>query len=305
MRHSPTTFLILTLSAANANAATQITSGDALLGDRGSNLLSNGSFEAAGPVGATPNTLSFWAAGTNNAPFVSVSGWGTAGAAATYSYYGGAGNGKNVADGSNSLYFGNFYAAQINETPVFNADGTVTFSGSPTITSRNAGPGWGLAPGNYGTSVLGQNISGLTIGQTYLLDFWASGEDAGPSGGTFPHDGFFQFQIAGTDSGGLETYYLAAPSGNSGLGISQRYYVEFVAGATDVGISFTNFGHMGNQNESNPAFVPTAGWTLPTTSELVLDDVILNHIPTIPEPSSILGLISSLCFLTMRRRKQA
>ena len=159
-----------------------------------------------------------------------------------------------LPDGTSGLYFGNGLMAAISETPTFHADGSVTFiSPTPAIIPKYSPP-----------VTLSQTLTGLNTGATYGLSFWASGEDAATL--AFAHDGFF-----GLDVTGYNTVYLAAPSGQSGLGTSHVYNFTFTPVSSTTTITFTNWGH---PNASMP------GWTIPGIStELVLDDVIVNQIP--------------------------
>jgi hypothetical protein len=177
-----------------------ITPGPAL--NPGANLLVNGSFE--GGFTANPLIGSYWASGTAQSPLEPVTGWITNGASGNYAYRANTGSTSNsapVPDGAVALYFGNGFLTSISETPTFNPDGSVTFvSPTPTIT-----PALFLSP----PVTIQQKVVGLTIGNTYALSFWTSGEDA--MGGNYGHDGLF-----GLDVTGFSTTYLAAPSGAVG-----------------------------------------------------------------------------------------
>lgn len=231
------------------------------------NLIQNGSFEDHPDGGGTGR---FWALGTLSTPFAQPANWTSGGNALNYALWGNtAAFGTASAllpDGTSGLYFGNGLMAAISETPTFNADGSVTFTSSPTITPKYSPP-----------VTVSQTLSGLNTSATYGLSFWTSGEDA--VGNQFAHDGFF-----GLDVTGYNTVYLAAPSGQSALGQSHVYNFTFTPVNANTTITFSNWGH---PNSAAP------GWTLPgIATELVLDDVIVN---LIPEPSTmpllVLGLI--------------
>jgi hypothetical protein len=249
-----------------------VTSGDVLVGNRPSNLLVNGSFEA--DAGA-PNP-SYWATGTTLVPQISLTGWSAAGQPGTYASWGNDGNGRLRAsellpDGQNAVYFGGGIMASVTPLPTFNPDGTVTFSSSPVFVPKPTS-----AP-----VTLWQTVSGLNTSLSYTLDFWTSSEAAG--GSNFPGgDGFFGLDITGESQ-----MYFAAPSGMSGLGTSQRYYIEFQPSASTVTLQWTNWGHFNNVNG--------------LTTELVLDDVILNPTP-VPEPASLIALAGGAAALVRRRR---
>jgi hypothetical protein len=228
------------------------------------NLVPNGSFEDHPNGGAS---IYYWATGTSLTPFAQPANWVTNGASQNYAEWGNTVAFEGSAplpDGTSGLYFGNNLMASISETPTFNADGSVTFiSPTPTIVPKFPPP-----------VTLSQTVSGLNVAATYGLTFWVSGEDAATLG--FAHDGFF-----GLDVTGYNTVYLAAPSGTSGLGTSHVYNFTFTPASANTTITFTNWGH------------PVAGmpgWNLPTSTELILDDVIVN---LIPEPSSL--TLMSLC----------
>lgn len=262
------------LSLAAQASIISISSGDTVIGNHGTNLITNGSFEA--DYGTAANN-SYWATGTALNPTMSLTGWTASGQANSYASWGfdnvGQKNGSDIIpDGVNALYFGASIMMPLNSMPIFASDGQVSFSTNPGITPK---------PG-FGPVVLTQTISGLNTNSTYTLDFWASGEDAFTNsflGG----DGFF-----GLDISGESQILLAAPSGLSNLLKSQRYYVQFQPTASTVSISWTNWGHYINQSGG-------------LSTELVLDDVILNA-DVVPEPCSVIALSSALLALTRKKR---
>jgi len=156
----------------------------------------------------------------------------------------------------------------ITQPPTFNPDGTVSFPAPPAFFPKPTS-----AP-----VTLAQTVTGLSTGSAYLLDFWTSGEDA--STGAFPHDGIFQLDITGESS-----MYFTAPSGNTGLGTSQRYYVLFQPTSSTTTFTWTNWGHyLGGQ-----------------ATALVLDDVILNK-SAVPEPATM--AVMGMCVLALARRRK-
>jgi hypothetical protein len=123
------------------------------------------------------------------------------------------------------------------------------------------------------------------------LSFWTSGEDARFPGNAYNHDGIF-----GLDVSGFSTEYLAVPHGGSSLGMSHVYEFTFVPSTSTVTFEFTNWGHY---------FGGTTGWTLPSTTELVMDDVILNDMTSVPEPSVLaMAATGVACLLAYVRRGQ-
>lgn len=270
MKRGLTILGILAAVAANASIVS-VSSGDALVGNRGSNLVTNGSFEA--DAGTYAN-LSYWATGTANTPSMSLTSWSATGKAQSYAWWGftspGELNGSApIPDGERALYFGALVQAPPSIMPTFQSDGQVTFAGTPTFSPNPT----------FGPVTLSQTLTGLVTSQTYLLDFWASGENARFASWA---DGFFGLDITGEN-----TLYFAAAGGQSGIGSSQRYYVAFQPTSSSVTLTFTNWGHFSNAQNL-------------FTSELVLDDVIVNTV--VPEPGTVLVLGLGGLLLIRRRR---
>jgi len=255
---------------ASQAAILSISSGDTLLGNRPSNLVVNGSFEADN--GFYPN-LSYWATGTVLTPSMALSGWNASGQAQSYATWGHNGIGRIrgsdwLPHGESGLYFGASIMLPPSVPPSFAGNGVVTFPVPPIL---NAKPG-------FGPVTLSQTLTGLSTTQTYLLDFWASGETAGT--GPMAQDGFF-----GLDITGEATTYLAAPSGMSALGASQRYYIYFKPVASSVTLTWTNWGH----------YVGNIG----LSTELCLDDVIVNPVP---EPTTMAMIGIGMASVLLKRR---
>lgn len=251
---------------------TSVSSGDGLLGNRSLNLVTNGSFEA--DYGFAANG-SFWATGTANTPFVALTGWSSSGQSQAYARWGYDTPGQIASSGAiphgeNALYFGAFIQGAPSIMPNFAANGQVTFAGTPTFSPNP----------NFGPVTLSQTLTGLNTSQDYLLDFWASGELANSAVWV---DGFFGLDITGENS-----LYFAAAGGQSAIGDSQRYYVVFKPTSSTVTLTFTNWGHY---NDANNAF----------SSELCLDDVIVNQV--VPEPASIAALGLGAIFLLRRKKR--
>lgn len=248
-----------------------VSSGDTLVASHTGNLVVNGSFEADSGFVANGSP---WATGTTLPNPMTLTGWSASGMQNSYAYWGHTPVGQvnfsdNLPDGQEGLYFGAYIIQSMASMPSFQANGVVTFSGAPNI----------VADPLFGPVTLSQTLTGLNTSATYLLDFWASGEDA--STATWL-DGFF-----GVDLTGENTLYFAAPGGQSGLGASQRYYVYFQPTSSTVTLTFTNWGHFYDQNGI-------------FHSELCLDDVVVNQI--VPEPASLAAL--SLGVLALHRRRR-
>ena len=276
---------LLSLSSVQSNAQISLSSGFTI--DHANNLITNGSFEDF-PVGIS---YANWATGSNGThygatplPFAKPTAWNTQGGPGNYALWSNSAilstalGGAPTSAGQYYLYFGNAFASAISQTPTFNADGSVVFSASPTITPST--------PAFSPPVTLDQTVSGLTVGDTYQLSFWTTGEDA--LGTAYNHDGIF-----GLDVTGYDTQYLAAPDG-PGVSVfnsaEHTYELSFVATDANTNIRFTNWGHFGGG---------TAGWTLGgNTTELMLDDVVLNHVSNTspnatPEPGSLALLVCS------------
>jgi len=208
--------------------------------------------------------------------------------------------------GERSIYLGNETPLEISEEPTFMPNGEVVFSSPPVITLK---PAYGPDP-----VTIGQNVTGLIPGGTYRMSFWVSGE--------WSHVGFATSQF-GTTAGdgivgvlveGYEILYLTIPAGHSnepegaphvfGSDEFHLYTLEFVASDTEMDISFMNWGHFDSLSD-------TIGWERGQTTELIMDDVIINavdipsSVPALSEwglfaTAAVLGIVG---FMVARRRK--
>lgn len=226
---------LVCVSSTNAQTFISLTHGDTRLGDQGSNLITNGSFE--GHV-----LFDQWAQGTPPA------GWTSSGSVANYAYYTDPSWGKPysfIADGNNSLYFGN---SQTIAAPI----PTLDYSTGLASTSS-------YFP-NYGLPVeVSQTISGLDPAGIYMIDFYASHERS--SGSPSHPDGAFRTTI------GANSFDLICPNVGA-FGTSERYQFRFIPNSGSINLSFTNFGH-----------IDMGGGVFAV--ELVLDDVIMNRLYTV------------------------
>lgn len=231
------------------------------------NLVTNGSFEIGAPAPNGPVT--FWATGSSATPFAVPAGWTSSGTSSTYASWGSTGTGPyqtqssdNLPDGSAGLYFGNLFTS-IDQVPSFNPNRTVTFPAPPTFTPNFGAP-----------CTLSQTVpTHLTPAPAYLLSFWVSGELA--SNATWI-DGIFGLRVTNTLAGD-PIRYLITPGGQSAFGASIRYEYQFtpINPLAPVTIEFLNWGHV----TTIPNPLDPAGVSNIFTSELVLDDVIVNPIP--------------------------
>lgn len=153
---------------------------------------------------------------------------------------------STIVEGVTAAYLGNSFCEVcspiVNDTSCVADSGCVVI-GIPAGYPNNNSGGYG---GTTGVS-LEQTVSGLTVGSTYVLEFWAGGEDFG----AFYLDGIFGLDI------GFGNMYLRC-NGTSPGEIGRRYVITFVAANTSHTIKFTNWGHMCS-----------------SCSELILDDVQL------------------------------
>lgn len=276
--------LVLSAGAQARGALTLLPSGPQL-GVHPGNLVANGSFEVgAPPVGGAIN---YWATGTSNTPFAVPGGWSSSGSSNAYAYWGTTeasppyrtGGSAVLPDGQAGMYFGNA-SATVDLPPTFQASRAVTFSGTPTFTPAYGSPVrlWQSVPTNANPS------------PAYLLSFWASGEAAGYGGGGPGYDGIFGLRVTNVLPGD-PVQYLVVPSGGSSLyGDAIRYEFSMtpINAGLPIQIEFINYGHMDFSNFGGFG-----------TTELVIDDVIVN---LIPEPGAgVLAVIGAM--LVMRRRK--
>ncbi|MBK9127665.1 MAG: PEP-CTERM sorting domain-containing protein [Phycisphaerales bacterium] len=271
---------------AAANAGLTLLPVGPMQGTHAGNLVVNGSFEQGAPAPGFGN-IQFWATGTALLPFAVPGGWSSSGSSQAYAYWGSSETtapyrtaGSDVLpDGQAGMYFGNA-TAWVDLPPTFHASREVTFAGSPAFTI------------GFGQPVrLWQSVpTHLNPAPAYLLSFWVSGEMAGYGAGGPGYDGVFGLRVSNTAATD-PVYYFVVPSGGSSLyGASTRY--EFVLTPFDsslpVEIEFINWGHVD--------LTPHGGLG---TTELVIDDVIVN---AIPEPSALMLLAVGLVALWRRPR---
>ncbi len=285
----------VSLAGASAHAQLTLLPLGPQLGTHAGNLVTNGSFEfrnaalQPGP-GATGSSV-FWATGTLATPFAVPYGWSSSGGPNTYANWGGdlgapvRHRGSDaLPHGVNAMYFGNGQSSTVNVAPIFNASGEVTFASPRTIV-------------NTGTTfpvpcVLTQTVNThLTPSPSYLLSMWISGEGSGSSFAGPGAEGIFGLRVTNTQAGDPIRYF-AVPSGSSTYGSSLRLEFNFVPinPSAPVTIEFINWGHFS-----------LAPFGMGGTTELVLDDVIVNAVPA-PSAAGLLGLAG---IRAMGRRRRA
>jgi hypothetical protein len=250
------------------------------------NLVTNGSFETGAPAPGSANYV-YWATGTAGLPYAVPAGWTASGSPNNYAKWGADSPsplqllGSDVLpDGQAGLYFGNYAGAQTSLPPTFQPNGTVTFPGTPTMTAPKGAPVelWQTVP------------TQLTPASNYIFSFWASGEWSGQTPGGIP-DGIFGLRVTNVLPGD-PLQFFAVPGGSilSALGTSHRFDFSLVPlnPTQPVTVEFWNWGHFDLFPWGGSAF----------TTELVLDDVIVN---AVPEPGSLAMLIlAGLVFVRKR-----
>ena len=139
-----------------------------------------------------------------------------------------------IPDGNNAAYFGNgnaFVCIDLMFDLSCLTYDECTVSGFPAGLP-SALPDYG---GPTGVS-LEQTVTGLTVGQAYVLEFWAGGE---PLQGLLPSAGIFALDI-----GFGKTFLTCKPTDKEFFPLGTVYLVEFYATATSHTIRFTNWGHI-------------------------------------------------------------
>ena len=253
------------------------------------NLVTNGSFETGAPASGTANQL-YWATGTALTPFAVPPGWSSTGAASSYASWG---NDATISqsikgsdalpDGNAAMYFGNGAPVFVSQPPTFNVNGTVSFPSPPAFTQF-------YAPVPV---ILTQTINTpANPAQSYDLSFWVSGEGA-VNGQQFTERGIFGLQVTNVLAGD-PIQFLSVPNGvGNSLGASHLYEFSFTPlnPLLPVDIHFINWGHFDLSPYGGSNF----------TTELVLDDVIIN---AVPEPGTLTLLAAGLCGIAARARRR-
>lgn len=280
--------------ASGANAQLTLLPAGPQQGTHAGNLVTNGSFEfrnSGGPGPGATGSAVFWATGTLATPFAVPAGWTSSGGPNTYATWGGNlglpvthRGSAPLPDGLNAMYFGNGQGATTSLAPNFNPSGEVTFAGTPTIQP----PGGSFPVPCTLTQTVPTN---LTPASSYILSFWVSGEGAYPGGIGTPNDGIFGLRVTNTQAGD-PTRYFAVPGGLGMYGSAMRLEFSFVPinPTLPVTIEFINWGHFN--------LTPFGGTG---TTELVLDDVIVNAVPA-PGAAGLFGVVGLAAGLRRRRR---
>jgi hypothetical protein len=280
-------FALSSGAADRARASLVITSG--LGTTHAGNLVANGSFETGAPPSGNANRQ-YWATGTSLTPFAVPPGWTSSGATSSYAAWGNDATvpqsiqgSDGLPDGNAGMYFGNGAPVLVSQPPTFNPNGTVSFPSPPAFNLFFA-----TAP-----VILTQSINTpATPAPWYNLSFWVSGEGA-LSGQQLAERGIFGLQMTNVLAGD-PIQFLTVPNGvNNTFGLSHLYEFTFTPlnPLLPVDINFINWGHFDLSPYGGSNF----------TTELVLDDVIIN---AVPEPSTLTLLAAALCAMTASARRR-
>jgi len=241
---------ILCINCYNQNNAIPLT---------GPNLIQNGSFENS-PCIPDAFTTSSWCP-LATAYGCDIPNWTSmGGGSATYCCIVDNNGWSNVGAGLDAVYFGNSFCLTCSQTT---DDISCLVNGGCTVTGFP--PGYPQNSPQYGGGAglsLYQVVSGLTIGQNYILQFWSGGEES------FTQPGVFGLQC------GFGQLMLWTNNTPPNTGVGTRYVIEFKATATTDTLMWTNWGHVCS-----------------SCTELVLDDVSLYVAP--PDTTAYSGFSAS------------
>ncbi|HYV95563.1 MAG TPA: hypothetical protein VE978_27560, partial [Chitinophagales bacterium] len=197
------------------------------------NLLQNGGFEntpcppSTGVIGSPTSICP-----NSNGYVCDFVNWTcTGGGSNTYAcLYNDSINKSIIVQGTNAVYFGNYLCNPC--SPIFDDTSCLTtldctVTGIPTGYPLNMNAGYGGATGVS----LEQTVNGLIPGNTYVLEFWAGGEES------YPFKGLFALDIGFGD-----TLLRCRSTGPGDVGIT--YIIQFNATSPSHTIKFTNWGHI-------------------------------------------------------------
>ena len=191
------------------------------------NLIQNGSFEygCANFGNFIPNSNNY---------SCNLTGWiGSGGGSQTYAMvYDTTTNVSVTPDGKFVAYFGDGVWARFCSPNYFDTS-CVADSGCAVVNIQSGYPYTDSAYGGANGPSIEQTVNGLTIGNTYILEFWAGGEGQ--------NSGWVSRGIFGVDVGFGYTFLHNLPT-NPGY-VGTRFIIEFNATSTSHTIKFTNWGH--------------------------------------------------------------
>ncbi len=272
----------------SASARASLILGTGLGTTHAGNLVTNGSFETGAPPPGISNEV-YWATGTALTPFSVPPGWNSTGGSTSYALWGSDGtvpqsiNGSDqLPDGNAALYFGNGAPALVSQPPTFNPNGTVSFPSPPSFTIT-----YSPVP-----VVLSQTINTpASPAPAYHFSFWVSGEGA-VTGQHFTERGIFGLQVTNVLPGD-PVQWLTVPNGGNAFGASHLYEYTFTPlnPLQPVKINFINYGHFDLSAYGMSNF----------TTELIMDDVIINGVP---EPNTLALMATAVACLVLGRWRQ-
>ena len=157
-----------------------------------------------------------------------------------------------IPQGTKAAYFGNGWANSCSgDSTSFSFYTACLINSGCIVTGIPVGYPYSQTGYGGGNGVsLSQTVSGLTPGNTYVLEFWAGGEHG------FTYSGIFAIDL------GFGKTFLSDNPTPSFIGIGKRYLIVFNATSASHTIKFTNWGHI-------------RGSVTELTTELILDDVKL------------------------------
>jgi hypothetical protein len=153
-----------------------------------------------------------------------------------------------TVEGIKSAYLGNRYSTVCSSSQVDTS--CLVTNGCLTSGIQTNQLSSGLYYGGANGVSISQSVSGLIIGNIYVLEFWVGGEWLNP---LFTINGLFAVDI------GYGNTFLRNKPTHKGYGIGTRYLIQFKASASSQIIKFTNWGHVGHNS----------------STELIIDDVRL------------------------------
>ena len=211
-------------------------------------------------TGGGTDTYAMWLPGTTAAVGPWANGrtqWGPYGSkngASNPQIYFGNNENWSVSPSVASLLASNVFTEDVTQT-------AVTFT--PGTDSR-----WSTSSKSYQNSRAPTAFQTIptSVGHTYCLSFWVGHEYFGATVGS-RLDGLARLQI-----GGYNSVFFKVPTKIGSAG--ERWYTfQFEAKATTTRLSFTSWGHIGQGSTSS--------------TELVLDDVVVNHCASPPPPTPV------------------
>jgi hypothetical protein len=153
-----------------------------------------------------------------------------------------------VPNGTAAAYFGNGTSAMACST--LPGDTSCLTGSTCTLSVPPAGlPATTSAFGGTTGISLQQTVTGLTVGNNYVLEFWAGGEN--------PYNTVIYGGIYAVNIGFGNTFFRCYPTYTNAVGT--RVVIQFKATAVSHTVKFTNWGHLGTGS----------------ATELVIDDVRL------------------------------